>query len=78
MQSSNEESLLDLSGACHGSSLREPMPHKALVGIGGGKLAQFDSQAEPPKRGLVKEPPQRLPANWRKIRGKVLAKVRNG
>ncbi len=50
---------------------------KALVSIGGGKLALFECEAEPPKQRVARQPKQRLPANWKKIRGKVLAKVRS-
>jgi hypothetical protein len=51
---------------------------RALVSIGPGYFAQFYSEAEPPKPRVARQPRQRLPANWRKIRGKILAKVRNG
>jgi hypothetical protein len=51
--------------------------HKALVSIGGGKVAQFECEAEPPKPRVARQPQKRLPANWHKIRGKVLAKVRS-
>lgn len=69
MQIRNEEILLDLD-------FSRGNWHKALVGIGGGMTALFDSQAEPPKPRVVPQPQQRLPANWKKVRGKVLAKVR--
>lgn len=47
---------------------------KALVSIGGGKVALFHSQAEPPKAPRVRLDPKPLPDNWKRRRERLLAR----